>query len=205
MFIIRIYGYDGTTMTPTNLFVTEPTFYSKVTAAAIVDDGTGTDYLVDTLADGVDDGILLIEGDSAFFRTRSKDARLPVSVYSAAVPSFNQNKSYNEQDVVAFNGLVYFRKTAGSGFWNENDWTVIKSGHMLDTLTYYRDPRFKGQSYNLEKGVFAYSEKYQFSMTPFRPGQESEVTFIRDMNDDKFDFFYQGFVLHAGSVFHKGL
>lgn len=205
LYIVRVLGYDGNMFYPTNLYYTTNAFYIQFVKGATYNYEEGIEYLIDTIVDGVDEGILILNGDEAYYRSRNKQANIPVKVHTSIVSFFNEKNLYARHDVVLKDDRIYFRKEAGIGPWTTDDWTEIISGHLLTSLTHYLTRSFNANPVTINEGAFFYGDKLRYTGTPFKPDEESEIEFIRDINNDKFDFFYEGFRLHENTIFHSNL
>lgn len=208
LFIVRVVGYNGVVFTPTNLYITNSFMYHRYVENAVYNYREGIEFLVDSIEDNEDHGVLVINGDTATYRDGEGLGTSPVKVYTALIPQFDNTTEYANEDVVYFSGRAYFRNRAGSGNWNRNDWTEIIGGHTLSTLTYYLHFDLSGGDRQLGEGTFFYGDTLEFAEKPFKPEESykidtGEIEIVKDINDRFFEQFYADYAIHDGTVLHE--
>lgn len=189
-FIVRLYAIDTGVELPVGAYMTSRTFYQKFVKDAQFEINGNVQYLVDSIEDGKDTGILVFEGDKVFYTGKNDRKLIPITVHTGYVSLHDPEKQYFKYDVVWHAGALYSRVRDGKGMWDSDDWVKVESGHQIPTISVYNSLKLDAKLFELAYGVFFYGDRLEYATDSYEPGTEPKEV-VKDTTA-----FYEGMVMH---------
>jgi hypothetical protein len=195
-YIVRLYSIESGEELPLNAYLTSRTFYQKFVKDAQFEINGQVQYLVDSVEDDKDTGILVFEGDKVFYTGKDDRKLVPITVHTGYVSTFDPETFYDHLDVIWYAGDLYSRKApGGKGIWRAEEWIRVESGHQIPALSVYDSFNLDAELFNLKYGVFFYGDRLEFAAEPYDPileeMPEEKPEIIKDTTA-----FYNGMVMH---------
>lgn len=196
-FIVRLFTIDQSLETPLNVYLTSRTFYERYVKDAVYQINGNVQYLVDSVIDDRDTGVILLEEDTAYYTGKNNRKLLPIDVHQGFISYFNHEEDYEQFDVVARNGEIYTRLTAGKGVWRDSDWIRVESGHRIPAITVYDSIQFDTEPFEMQYGVFFYGDRLEYAKETYEPDEDKPEVITDDTS------FWDEMILHNNLRLYK--
>ncbi|CAH0447866.1 hypothetical protein SM033_00042 [Vibrio phage vB_VpaM_sm033] len=192
-FIVRLFTIDQSLEVPLNVYLTSRTFYERFVKDAVYEINGDVQYLVDSVIDEKDTGVILLEEDKAFYTGKNNRKLLPITVHQGFISYFNPEEHYDKFDVISYGGKIFSRLDAGKGIWRPEEWVEVESGHQIPALTVYDSIDFETEPFEMKYGVFFYGDRLEYAEEPFDPDtvEEEKPEIITDTTS-----FWDEMILH---------